>query len=102
MKKVPCEVCREMKKKHNQKPDCDNCLPKLFPENEDAIAVYSQVRNQAIYVGMDGIPVDLDYRAVKVVMDMYGIEDQADCFQKVLKAWNHIAATDRLKRKKDK
>ena len=102
IKKIPCEVCQKIKKKHHQKPDCDNCLPELLPENQDAIAVYSQVRNQAIYAGMDAIPVDLNYGAVKIVMDMYGIENQPDCFQKVLKAWNHIASIDRLRRKKDK
>jgi hypothetical protein len=47
---------------------------------------------------MDGIPVDLDYKAVKIVMDLESIESQADCFQRVLKMWHHIAELDRLKR----
>jgi hypothetical protein len=87
-----------MKKNRGEKIDCENCLPKILPENEDAVTVYSQVRNQAIYVGMDGIPVDLDYKAVKIVMDLEDIENQADCFQRVLKMWHHIAELDRLKR----
>jgi hypothetical protein len=72
----------------------------LYPENEDAANVYTQVRNQAIYVGMDGIPVDLNYSAVEFVMNLFGIENQRECFQKVLMVWHHIAELDRLERKR--
>jgi hypothetical protein len=61
-----------------------------MPENEDAIAVYSQVHSQAIYVGMDGVAVDLDFNAIQFIMDLTEIEDRRDCFYKVLKMWHHI------------
>ena len=64
--------------------------------------IYSQVRNQAIYVGMDATPIDLDYGAVKIVMDFHDIEYQLDCFQRVLKMWHHVAELNRLKRNRDK
>ena len=100
--KTSCEVCRHFKEKRGEEVDCDNCLPKLLPENEDAVAVYTQVRNQAIYVGVDAIPIDLDFKAVKIVMDFYKIENQVDCFQRVLKMWHHVAAKDRFEREATK
>jgi len=48
---------------------------------------------------MDAVPIDLNYQSVQFVMDLYGIENQKDCFEKVLKAWHHVAAIDRAKRK---
>jgi hypothetical protein len=73
-----------------------------MPENEDAIEVYSQVHSQAIYVGMDGVAVDLNFNAVKFVMDLNGVENQHDCFQKVHKMWHHMNTMDRIKRKTKK
>ncbi|MHC4265973.1 MAG: hypothetical protein ACYSUK_08580 [Planctomycetota bacterium] len=73
-----------------------------MPENEDAIAVYTQVHSQAIYVGMDGVAVDLNFQAVKLVMDLLEVEDQADCFQKVCKVWHHMNEMDNLKRRSKK
>jgi hypothetical protein len=74
----------------------------LLPENEEAFFIYNVVRNQAIFAGMDGIPVDLDYKAVKIVMDLYGVENQRECFEKVTKVWHEIAAIDRVKRNAQK
>lgn len=68
-------------------------------ENEDAVAVYTQVHSQAIYVGMDAVAVDLDYNAVKFVMDLNDVEDQFDCFHKVLMMWHHMKKIDNAKRK---
>ena len=70
-----------------------------MPENEDAVAVYSQVRSQAIYVGMDGVAVDLDFNALKFVMDLNEIEDQYECFNKVLFVWHHISKINNAERK---
>ena len=98
-KKPSCEKCKAFYKKRNKLPDCKNCPPEVMPENEDAIAVYSQVHGQAIYVGMDGVAVDLDFNALKFVMDLVEVEDPFDCFQKVLKMWHHINTLDRMKRK---
>ena len=68
-----------------------------MPENEDAVAVYSQVHSQAIYV--ECVAVDLDFNAVKFVMDLNEVEDKLDCFHKVLLMWHHRAKIDNAKRK---
>ena len=70
-----------------------------MPENEEAVAIYAQVRSQAIYVGMDGLAVDLDFNAVQFVMDLEEVENKRDCFHKVLKMWHHIAKINNEKRK---
>ena len=102
MQKPPCDKCRTIYKKKNKPTPCDKCVAnkiKLLPENEEAFFIYNLVRNQAIFVGMDGMPVDLNYNAVKMTMDLYNIENQRECFNKVLKVWHAIAAIDRVKRK---
>ncbi len=92
-------------KKGRSQPVCggENCgkgnVEPLLEENEDAIFVFGHVRNQAIFGGMDAVPIDLNYGSVKFIMDLYNINNQRDCFEKVLKAWHHVAAIDRLKRK---
>ena len=48
---------------------------------------------------MDGVAVDLDFNAVKFVMDLNQVDDQFDCFHKVLKMWHHMANIDNQKRK---
>lgn len=100
MRKIPCEACRHFAKKRGEKPNCKECLPEILPENQEAIEVYTQVRNQAICVGME--PVDLNYGAVKIIMDLFEVENQRDCFGRVITMWNHIAELDRLKRKAKK
>ena len=74
-------------------------MPEVLPENEDAVAVYTKVHSQAIYVGMDGIAVDLDFNAVKFVMELLDVENPVDCFNKVHKVWHHINTMDNIKRK---
>lgn len=64
-------------------PPCNTCRPVLLPENQDAVSVYFVTRNQVITAGM-GEVIDISIPAVKIVMDLYGVEDQKSCFQKVL------------------
>ena len=92
-------MCRAFAKKKNKEPDCSKCFPEIMPENEDAVAVYSQVHSQAIYVGMDAVAVDLNYNAVQFVMDLNGVADKFDCFHKVLMMWHHMNKIDNAKRK---
>ena len=105
VREPPCEKCEQFYKKRTPKPICGGfkCgkgkVEPLLSEHEDAIFIFGQVRNQAIFVGMEAVPVDLDYNAVKLVMDLYEIENQRECFEKVLRAWHCVAAIDRAKRK---
>ena len=97
IKDPPCEVCKEFFKKREIKPICGGfkCgkgkVEPLLVENEDAIFILGKVLNQAIYVGMNGVPVDLNHVAIEQALERYRIEDKEDCFDKVLIAWHHIA-----------
>jgi hypothetical protein len=62
---------------------CGTCKPILLPENQEAVSVYFFTRNQLITAGM-GTVIDISIPAVKIVMDLYGVEDQLDCLQKVV------------------
>ncbi len=53
-----------------------------MPENQEAVDVYLLVRNQVITTAMGSV-VDISFPAVKVVMDLMGVEDQQDCFFRV-------------------
>jgi len=48
-----------------------------------------ETRNQFITAGM-GQVVDISIPAIKIVMDLYGIEDQKRCFRKVKAAFHHF------------
>ena len=88
--------------KKNKPTPCEKCSinkVELLSENEDAFLIYNIVQNQAIFIGMNAVAIDLDYNAVKIVMNLYGIEDQLDCFQRVVKVWHTMAAADRMKQK---
>lgn len=53
------------------------------PKNIDAFKIYMMAKNQMIIGGM-GTVVGHDYNAVKMLMDLYGIDNQRDCFERVL------------------
>ena len=76
-------------------------MPELDPENDDAIRVFQHVKLQAIYAGMDGTPVDLDYKSLSFALDMLEVENKPECFRKVLDVWHHCLALERLKKKRD-
>ena len=61
----------------------------LVPENQDAAQVYMTVRGQVVTAG-NGQVIDLDFNAVKTVMDLYGVRDQRDCFEKVRTCFFHF------------
>ena len=77
-----------MYKKKGEDPPCDTCMPKVLPENQEVWHIYLRVKNQAI-MSMGG-PVALDYNAVKLIMDMYKVEDQKTCFERVVNLWDRI------------
>lgn len=66
-----------------EEPPCDTCRVDLMPENQEAAEVYQVVRGQVITAGMDGRVIDLNFPAVKIVMDLNGVKDQKACFDKV-------------------
>jgi len=58
----------------NKEPNCDECVPPIFPENKDILDVYLMVRNQHI-MGFGG-PVDLDLKAVEFALKVLEIKDE--------------------------
>jgi len=61
----------------------------LLPENREAAEVYMETRNQFITAGM-GQVVDISIPAIKIVMDLYGIQDQKKCLHKVRSTFHHF------------
>ena len=77
-----------MHKRKGRVPDCENCLPALLPENEDAFRVYRQCCSQYI-LGMGG-PVDVNHLAVWKYIEMYEIESPLECFETVIATCRHM------------
>ena len=79
-------------------PPCEKCRVELKKDNEQAAFIYRAVRQQIItfHNGQHDIVVDLDYPAVKMVMDLYRVQDQRECFEKVVRTFRHF-----LRDKKD-
>ena len=92
-----CDQCREMWAERNARgiigePPCSTCQVELIPGNEQAARVFRMVRNQVItfHNGRNDTVIDLNYPAVKMIMDLYGVKNQRDCFEKVLRVFHHF------------
>jgi hypothetical protein len=79
---LPCKACKSTHERRGEPAPCTSCIPPLMPENVDPVKVYMTVRNQVITVGM-GEVVDLHFPSVQMIMDMYGVQEQRQCFEKV-------------------
>ena len=71
-------------------PPCGTCWVELEDENEEAAKVYMLTRRQVVAMGMGGQIVDISIPAVKIVMDLFGIKDQAACLNRVRKLFHHF------------
>jgi len=94
-----CPACQDIYLRRDPPalPPCDTCRVGLMPENSDAAQVYHLVKRQVRVAPGSGIIIDLDYAAVKAVMDIYGVGDKRDCFDKVARAFHHTLS-ERQKR----
>lgn len=90
-----CPYCRQKHAERSppEEPPCGTCRPKLAEENEDAARIFQAVRGQVIAVGEQVI--DLNFVAVKVAMDLYGIERQTEVFEKVRRVFYHFESRRR-------
>jgi hypothetical protein len=59
-----------------------------LPENEDAAKIYMTVQDQYI-MGFNG-PIGLDQNAIHKAMELYGIENRPNCFEKVVSLGRQI------------
>ena len=86
-----CDQCRAMYAERNppQEPPCETCIVDLLPENRSAAEIYMICRNQVIVAGMGQI-LDISIPAIKIVMDLYNIQDQKKCLNKVRAVFYHF------------
>lgn len=73
-------------------PPCEECWVDLAEENEEAARIYQIVRGQIItrFNGQADDVIDLNYQAIKVVMDMYNVKNQRAVFEKIRKTFYHF------------
>lgn len=75
-------------------------MPVIMPENKEALEIYSMVCTQMIVSGF-GDPIGIDFKAVKIVLDLYEVENQSECFKKVVTIASHIIKASQEKRSVD-
>jgi iron uptake system EfeUOB component EfeO/EfeM len=80
-------------------PPCETCWVDLDKANEEAAHIYGLVQGQIItrHNGQYDEIVDLNYSAVKIVMDLYEVKKQRECFEKVLKTFHVMLNRSREK-----
>lgn len=61
----------------------------MLESNQEAISLYGLVAGQVIVAGM-GEAIGLNFVAVKVVLDLYEVSDQRDCFERILHIYRRI------------
>ena len=83
MERPPCKACLEIHEKRGKEAACDTCTPPLYPENEDAVLVWSLCRNQLLLVPMGGT-LDINHLAIHEAMKLYEVADPKQTFEKVL------------------
>lgn len=65
--------------------DCITCSkPTLLPENAEAYELFQLLRSQYNYVGMDAIPIGINYSIVIDILDLYGVVERVNCFEKII------------------
>ena len=62
----------------------------LIEDNRDAAQIYGICKRQVITAGEGNEIIDLNYTAIKIMMDLYGVEKQRECFEKVTKTFHHF------------
>jgi hypothetical protein len=73
-------------------PPCEGCLTVLAKENEAVARCYMAVRSQVRtrFNGEYDVVTDLDFVAVKVVMDLYDIKNQRETLGRIRAAFFHF------------
>ena len=79
-------------------PNCRECLPYLWPENQPIYLIYSKVSGQHIMA--DYMPIELNLMPVFKMMDIVGIEkkDQLYCIDLIQRAYHEVLQVTRQKK----
>jgi len=102
MDKPDCGLCRATHEAFDGgEPNCSECIPALFVENQIPAKIFIKCRDQHI-MGFDG-PVALRCESVFHWMDYYGVrhEDRDYCFSLVNAAYNNVLKKMRADRKRN-
>jgi len=83
-----CDQCRGTYAERNppEEPPCEICYVELWSENEEAIRIFTVVRNQFIMGPTSAI--DINHLAIYGAMDLYKVKNRRQCFEKVLRLAN--------------
>lgn len=78
----------------------ENKIPTLLSGNEEAAAIYMLTRHQVVtktWPSDEGMKqlIDLSIPAVKIAMDLYGVQDQRTCLERVRSVFHHFEAERR-------
>ena len=94
-----CDQCRQIygERKPPEEPPCESCYVELAKSNEEAAMIYRLCQGQVITAGEQ--IVDINYIAVKTVMDIYGVKNQRRCLGVVARTFHHF---ENERRKKEK
>lgn len=57
------------------------------------------MKHQRVYVGMEGQSADLDHKSVWKTIEKFEVDDEKDCFGKVLRIFSHIRSLEDAQRK---
>lgn len=79
-----------MREREGAPPPCDECVPPLWEENQEAFRVYMLCRDQLV-MGFNG-PVAVNHLAIHEAMRLYGVGNPVDCFEKVVQATRYDLA----------
>lgn len=85
---------------YNKEPNCDECIPKVMPENKEVFDLFIMVRNQ--HIMSFGGPIDLNFNSLKVAMEAMGIENTKETFNRVHKLYHTSLALVMAKAEADK
>jgi len=96
--KPDCDICKETYALDNEKPNCKDCIPYLWPENQTVYFIYSRVCGQHIIA--EHQPIDLNLMPVFEMMNLVGIEkeDQLYCLDLVQKTYHEVLKVQRKKK----
>ena len=88
-----CSACKVYGNAAKRGEDaCLECRVDLLPENFEAARLYQLCRRQirTFHNGQSDKELDLDFTAVKTVMDLYEVKDQRRCFDLITRTYYHF------------
>ena len=86
--KFDCEGCRATWAEYGEEPNCSDCLPGLYPENQGVLEVYNAACGQHITTDIYTIMRDVGIKK----------EDRLYCLRLVQRAWGEVVKVMREKK----